>query len=300
MRLDDESESSNIEDGRGQGGGFRLPGGGGLSFGGGRMGIGTIVVLGIVALVLGINPLTLIGGLDGGGGGIALPTQQIGQPAPTAAAGARSETDRFVAKVLRTTEETWGKLFPEQAGKPYREPNLVLFSGGVRSGCGAAEAAMGPFYCPADQKVYLDTSFFDDLNRRFGAPGDFAAAYVIGHEVGHHIQTLLGISDQVRAAQERASKTQGNALQVKMELQADCLAGVWAKDNQGILDPGDIDEALTAAAAIGDDTLQKAAQGVVVPESFTHGSSAQRQRWFRRGFEEGTIEGCNTFAARSL
>ncbi len=300
MRLDDESESSNIEDARGQGGGFRLPGGGGgLSFGGGRMGCGTIVVLGVIALVLGINPLTLIGGLSGGGG-IPLPTQQIGQPAPAAAPGARSETDRFVAKVLRTTEETWGKLFPEQVGKPYREPRLVLFSGGVRSGCGAAEAAMGPFYCPADQKVYLDTSFFDDLNSRFGAPGDFAAAYVIGHEVGHHIQTILGISDQVRDAQARASETQSNALQVRMELQADCLAGVWAKDNQDILDPGDIDEALTAAAAIGDDTLQKAAQGVVVPESFTHGSSAQRQRWFRRGFDTGTIAGCDTFGGGRL
>jgi uncharacterized protein len=155
---------------------------------------------------------------------------------------------------------------------------------------------MGPFYCPGDRKVYLDTSFFDDLNRRFGAPGDFAAAYVIGHEVGHHIQTLLGISDKVQAAQSRASRTEGNAIQVKMELQADCLAGVWANDNKTLLDPGDIDEALTAAAAIGDDTLQKAAQGTVVPESFTHGSSAQRQRWFRRGYDGGTIASCDTFA----
>ncbi len=301
MRLDDQEESSNVEDARGRGGGgFKMPGlgGGGLSFGGGRMGLGTIVILGIVALVLGINPLTLIGGMQGGGS--AVPGQQIGQPVPASEPGARSETDRFVAKVLGTTETTWGKLFPEQVGRAYAEPRLVLFAGNVRSGCGAAEAAMGPFYCPADQKVYLDTGFFDDLTRRFGAPGDFAAAYVIGHEVGHHIQTILGISDEVRAAQSRASKSQGNALQVKMELQADCLAGVWAKDNQGMLDPGDIDEALTAAAAIGDDTLQKAAQGVVVPESFTHGSSAQRQRWFRRGFEDGTIKGCDTFAARSL
>ncbi|KPF62322.1 hypothetical protein IP88_15050 [alpha proteobacterium AAP81b] len=297
MRLDDEEESSNIEQGGSGGGGFGLPfgGGGGLGFGGGRLGCGGIVILVVLALVFGINPLTLLGG---GGGGLPVPTQQIGQPQaePGAAPGTRSPTDRFVAKVLRTTEKTWGRIFPAEVGSAYQEPRLVLFQGGVRSACGAAESAMGPFYCPGDRKVYLDTSFFDDLNRRFGAPGDFAAAYVIGHEVGHHVQTLLGISDRVQAAQSRASRTEGNAIQVKMELQADCLAGVWANDNKELLDPGDIDEALTAAAAIGDDTLQKAAQGTVVPESFTHGSSAQRQRWFRRGYDGGTIASCDTFA----
>jgi predicted metalloprotease len=208
--------------------------------------------------------------------------------------------DRFVAKVLATTEDTWSRIFPQEVGSPYRQPKLVLFTGRVRSGCGAAESAMGPFYCPADQKVYLDQSFFDELSRRFGAPGDFAAAYVIAHEVGHHVQTLLGISDQVQRAQARASKTQGNAIQVRMELQADCLAGVWAKANAAKLEPGDVEEAMRAASAIGDDTLQRAAQGVVVPESFTHGSSAQRTKWFMRGLTEGTIAACDTFSSRDI
>lgn len=299
MRLDDQRDSDNIEDRRGEGGGFGLPfGGGGLQLGGRGMGCGSIAIVIVLALVFGINPLTLLGG--GGGGPVATgPQQQIGQP-QSAPARPASETDRFTSRVLATTEDTWAGRFQTEVGEAYRPPKLVLFSGGVRSGCGNAESAMGPFYCPADRKVYLDQSFFDDLSRRFGAPGDFAAAYVIAHEVGHHVQTLLGISDQVQAAQERSSKTQGNAIQVRMELQADCLAGVWAKANSSLLEPGDVDEAMRAATAIGDDTLQRAAQGVVVPESFTHGSSAQRVRWFRQGMTDGTIRGCDTFAARDL
>jgi predicted metalloprotease len=299
MDLDDERESSNIEDMRGQGGGGGFPGmggGGGLQLGGGSMGCGGIAILIVLALVFGINPLSLLGG-GGGGGQISAPQQQIGQPSPRQSA---SDMDRFVAKVLATTEDTWSRIFPQEVGSPYRQPKLVLFTGRVRSGCGAAESAMGPFYCPADQKVYLDQSFFDELSRRFGAPGDFAAAYVIAHEVGHHVQTLLGISDQVQRAQARASKTQGNSIQVRMELQADCLAGVWAKANAAKLEPGDVEEAMRAASAIGDDTLQRAAQGVVVPESFTHGSSAQRTKWFMRGLTEGTIAACDTFSSRDI
>ena len=225
------------------------------------------------------------------------PPAQIGEPAQVgqSTTAAKTDMDRFVSRVLATTEDTWAAKFQQEVGQPYQPPKLVLFSGQVRSGCGAAESAMGPFYCPADQKVYLDQSFFDELSRRFGAPGDFAAAYVIAHEIGHHVQTLLGVSEQVQQAQSRASKREGNALQVRMELQADCLAGVWAKANATKLEPGDVEEAMRAATAIGDDTLQRAAQGVVVPESFTHGSSAQRTTWFMRGMKQGTIAGCDTF-----
>ncbi len=296
MRLDDERESSNIEDRRGQGGGGRGGGLGGLAglIGGGRGGIGGLVIVVIIALVLGVNPLTLLSG----GGGTPQPREQIGQPAPALAP--RTDMDRFVARVLATTEDSWAEQFRSEVGQAYPPPTLVLFSGSVDSACGSASSAMGPFYCPGDRKVYLDQSFFDELARRFGAPGDFAAAYVIAHEVGHHVQTVLGISEQVRGAQGRASKTQGNALQVKMELQADCLAGVWASAHRDLLEPGDIDEAMQAATAIGDDTLQKAAQGYVVPESFTHGSSAQRRQWFTNGYQGRTIASCDTFAARTL
>ena len=298
MDLDEERESSNVEDMRGQGGGggFGFPGGGGgLNFGGGKMGCGGIAIVIVLALVFGVNPLSVLGGGGGGGGA---PPAQIGQPAvnPDATPSAKTDMDRFVARVLATTEDTWSTIFQQEVGQAYRPPKLVLFTGQVRSGCGAAESAMGPFYCPADQKVYLDQSFFDELSRRFGAPGDFAAAYVIAHEVGHHIQTLLGVSEQVQAAQSRASKREGNAIQVRMELQADCLAGVWAKANATKLEPGDVEEAMRAATAIGDDTLQRAAQGVVVPESFTHGSSAQRTEWFMRGLKQGTIAACDTFS----
>ncbi len=299
MRLDDEQESSNIEDRRGQGGGgFGLGGGGGLNIGGRGMGLGTIAIVIVVALVFGINPMSLLGG----GGGQGVPSgQQIGQPQqPADPARPASEADRFVAKVLRTTERTWETIFTNEIGQPYQPPRLVLFTGSVQSGCGAAQSAMGPFYCPADRKVYLDQSFFDELSRRFGAPGDFAAAYVIAHEVGHHVQNLLGVSGQAQEAQQRASKTRANAISVQVELQADCLAGVWAKDNAGRIEPGDVDEAMRAATAIGDDTLQKAAQGVVVPESFTHGSSAQRTKWFMRGMTTGTVAGCDTFSGGAL
>lgn len=300
MRLDDEQESSNIEDRRGQGGGggFNMPGLGGLGLGGRGMGLGTIAIVIVVALVFGINPLSLLGG----GGGSGVPGgQQIGQPqqVPDPARPA-SEADRFVARVLRTTERTWETIFTTEVGQPYQPPRLVLFTGNVDSACGAAQSAMGPFYCPADRKVYLDQSFFDELSRRFGAPGDFAAAYVIAHEVGHHVQNLLGVSGQAQEAQQRSSKTRANAISVQVELQADCLAGVWAKDNAGRIEPGDVEEAMRAATAIGDDTLQKAGQGVVVPESFTHGSSAQRTRWFMRGMTTGTIAGCDTFSGGAL
>ncbi|MFZ4110089.1 MAG: neutral zinc metallopeptidase [Polymorphobacter sp.] len=285
MRLDDEEGSSNIEDRRGQSGG--------LGFGGRGMSLGTFAIVAVIALAFGINPMTILGG-----GPLAPSNQQIGQPQqPADPARPASEADSFVAKVLRTTERSWETIFANEISQPYQPPRLVLFAGNVQSGCGAAQSAMGPFYCPADSKIYLDQSFFDELSRRFGAPGDFAAAYVIAHEVGHHVQNLLGISGEAQAAQQRASETRANAISVQVELQADCLAGVWAKDNARRLEPGDVAEAMRAAAAIGDDTLQRAAQGVVVPESFTHGSSAQRTKWFMRGMTLGTVAGCDTFSA---
>lgn len=297
MRLDDQRESDNVEDRRSDGGGgFGGLGGGGLRLGGGRMGIGGLLVVVVIALIFGINPLTLLGGGDGGA-----PQEPIGQPQSQLAKPAGSDASgTFVRKVLGSTEDTWGGIFPAQIGKPYVPPTLVMFSGSVSSSCGRATSASGPFYCPADRKVYLDTSFFDELSQRFGAPGDFAQAYVIAHEIGHHVQTLLGVSDQVRRAQEGASDTKSNALSVRMELQADCLAGVWGKANIAKLDPGDIEEALTAATAIGDDRLQRQSQGMVVPDSFTHGTSEQRVRWFKIGMASGQIADCDTFSARAL
>ncbi|QYE34397.1 zinc metallopeptidase [Polymorphobacter sp. PAMC 29334] len=314
MRLDDERESSNVEDDRGQGGGggFGFGGGGGGGFGGGlvpmlfgfvlsRFGCGGVVVLGIIVLIFGGfgNLGSLVGGLGVGGNA---PTQQIGQPqddvaapGPTAATGQEDSSKRFVRKVLASTEDTWAKLLPAQANVRYVDPKLVLYTGRTQSGCGGASSASGPFYCPADRKVYLDTSFFDELSSRFGAPGDFAQAYVIAHEIGHHVQNLLGISDQAEAAMSRGSARQRNAVSVRLELQADCFAGVWAHANPDLLSPGDVEEALKAATAIGDDRLQQAAQGTVVPDSFTHGSSAQRVHWLQQGLTDGTIAGCNTF-----
>ncbi len=292
MNLDDEDESSNIIDRRGEGGG----GGFGLPIGGGGMGLGTIAVLVVVGLVFGINPLTLLGGT--GGGSVGGPG--VGQPQAEAPAALDGQHDRFIARVLKSTERTWGELFPQQIGRPYPQPKLVLFAGGVNSGCGPANSGMGPFYCPADRQVYLDASFFDDLSRRFGAPGDFAAAYVIAHEVGHHIQTVLGISEQVQQARRAAGEAEGNALSVRQELQADCLAGVWAHHNRDLLEPGDIEEGLRAAQAIGDDTLQRQAGGGVNPERFTHGTSQQRMRWLQAGLQGGEIARCDTFRARSL
>lgn len=290
MRLDDEKASSNVEDRRGQRGrrgGFRIPMG---RRGGGGIGLGTIVILGIMWLVFGINPLEMLGG-----GGLQQQTQQIPQTQQQQQTpAANDEMGKFASKVLSTTERTWTRIFTEN-GRQYEEPRMVLFSGFVQSACGAAQSAMGPFYCPRDKKIYIDLSFFRDMSSRLGASGDFAHAYVIAHEVGHHVQTLLGIAEKVTAARLRASKPEANRLSVRMELQADCLAGVWARDNKNILDQGDIEEGINAASAIGDDRLQKRSQGYVVPESFTHGTSAQRVEWFKRGIQTGDIGQCDTF-----
>ena len=298
MRWDDLRSSDNIEDRRGEGGG-----GGGMGFpggGAGGLGIGTIVVLMIVSYFTGINPAILIGGaqqISRGGG----QQEQRADPQTQARRG-QAPTDeggRFAAKILGNTEDVWGQVLPQQTGKPYSPTTLVLYSGGTRSGCGSAQAAMGPFYCPLDKKVYLDTGFFKEMAQKFGVKGDFAYAYVIAHEVGHHVQDVLGILGKVQARQQQASsKTEANALSVRIELMADCLAGVWAKnsnDKYAELDQGDIEEALNAAAQIGDDALQKRAQGYAVPDSFTHGSSAQRQRWFTAGYRSGQTKACDTF-----
>lgn len=294
MRLDDERESTNFEDRTGRsGGGFGFPmGGGGLRLGGGKMGCGGLALIVVLALVFGVNPLTLLGD-----GQLTAPAPQIGQSAGggTGQSTIDPQTRSNILKVLGSTEARWSELFAAQ-GRQYKPPTLVFYSRNDRSGCGAAQSAMGPFYCPADQGIYLDVAFFDELATRFGAGGDFAPAYVIAHEVGHHIQTVTGVSDQVRQAQSRASQAQGNALQVRMELQADCYAGVWAANDKNLLEPGDIEEGMTAANAIGDDTLQKQSQGRVVPESFTHGTSAQRMQWLRRGLQTGDPAQCDTFS----
>lgn len=292
MRMDDQRSSDNIEDRRGSG-----MGGGGLRLGGGRMGLGTIAIALVASYFLGVNPLTVLQMLSGGG----LPAIEQSAPARRGVP-ADDETAQFVSKVLASTEDTWHEAFRAN-GKQYQEPKLVLFSGVTPTACGTGQSAMGPFYCPGDQKVYIDLSFFNDLKSRFKAPGEFAQAYVIAHEVGHHVQHLLGISDKVHQARQRVSEREGNALSVRLELQADCLAGVWGKRTdtmKNVLEPGDLEAALTAASAIGDDRLQQQAQGRIVPESFTHGSSAQRVRWFKRGFESGDMNQCNTFNTQSL
>jgi predicted metalloprotease len=308
-------QSSNIEDRRGEGGGtggmggMRFPGGlGGMGGGGSRMrggglGIGGIIILFIIGWILGINPLTLLsgGGLDTSGySGGAVEQQTAG--GGSFSSPQQEELKDFVAVVLADTEDTWHQLLP-QVGAEYRDPKLVLFSGGAQSGCGFAQSAVGPFYCPADEKVYLDLEFFDELSQRFGAPGDFAQAYVIAHEVGHHVQTVLGIEEQVRQARQGMSETDSNALSVRVELQADCFSGVWANhahQERGLIEAGDIEEALGAASAVGDDTLQKRSSGRVVPDSFTHGSAEQRVRWFETGYRSGKIDACDTFSAKSL
>jgi len=300
MRWRGRQGSSNVEDRRGQGGGFGggfgrggfgLPGGMG---GGPRVGIpmgGRGGGIGLVGLIVIIGILWFSGAFDGGG------SQMVGDQ-PGGATGVPSdEAGEFASVVLADTEDTWGRIFQE-GGERYREPTLVLFTGQVRSACGFASAATGPFYCPGDQKLYIDLSFFDELSRRFGAPGDMANAYVIAHEVGHHVQNLLGILPEVDQARRQSSQTRANELSVLLELQADCLAGVWAHDAdaKGLLEVGDIDEALNAASAIGDDTLQRQSQGYVVPDSFTHGSSAQRSQWFKRGYQAGSLDACDTFS----
>jgi len=257
-------------------------------------GIGTIVLV-LVAMYFGIDPSFLLQGTS------TSTTTTTSAPAKPLTAKEK-KLGEFVSVVLADTEDTWHVLF-KKMDRQYKEPKLVMFSGAVQSACGFAQSAMGPFYCPADQKVYIDLSFYNDLKRRHNAPGDFAQAYVIAHEVGHHIQTLLGISQQVHKAKRKVSKEQGNALSVRQELQADCLAGVWANHaerTRNILEPGDIEEALGAASAIGDDRLQKQARGYITPESFTHGTSEQRQRWFRRGLQSGSPNECDTFSGDSL
>lgn len=287
MRLDDEQESSNIEVQQGGRGGFGLPGlGGGLSLGGGKLGCGTVLILLIAVFVFKVDPTALLGG-----GEIVAPHQQN---APADGPVALTDVQRVSAKVLGSTERRWSEIF-ERSGSTYPPPKMVFYDRDGVSRCGAAQSAMGPFYCPADQKIYIDTSFFEELRTRFGVDGDFPMAYVIAHEVGHHIQTITGTADKVRSAQERASRAEGNRLQVAMELQADCYAGVWARNDRNLLEAGDIEEGLRAAEAIGDDTLQRRSQGVVVPESFTHGSSAQRMAWLKRGLDSGDPAQCDTF-----
>ncbi len=296
MRTDRMRESGNVEDRRGESGGF---GGSGGGFGGGGLGggfgrgkggaaVGGVgaVILVVLYLLMGGNPQALLQGGGGAGGGAGGSGAMSG---PAAAPPADDAQARFVAKVLGDTEDVWRELL-RQRGEVYREPRLVLFSDSVDSACGYADAAVGPFYCPADSKVYLDMAFFRELATRFKAPGDFAQAYVIAHEVGHHVQNLMGISDKVHAMQGRVSEREYNDLSVRLELQADYFAGVWAhhaQQERQVLEPGDIDEGLAAAAAVGDDRLQRQARGYVVPDSFTHGTSAQRVKWFRLGFESG-------------
>jgi uncharacterized protein len=291
MKWEGERQSENVEDRRagGGGGGFRL--------GGGRsVGIGTVVIAVVAGWIFGINPLTVLGLLGGGGGAVA--PQEQSAPAQRPPAGDAAAA--FVSTVLASTEDVWAKIL-QQGGATYQAPKLVLFRGATPTACGTGQAAMGPFYCPGDSKVYIDLGFFDTLRARMGAPGDFAQAYVIAHEVGHHVQNLMGITGKVDGMRGRTSETQMNALSVRVELQADCFAGVWAHHSQqakGWLDRGDIEEALNAAAQIGDDNLQRKSQGTVVPESFTHGSSQQRVTWFKRGLESGSVPQCNTFDAR--
>jgi uncharacterized protein len=331
MRWRGQRESENVEDRRDEGGGgfgFPFPGGG-VSFpsgggdggGGGGGGIGIIGLLIILGLMFffGVDPRVIMQGGGQGGDDTNFPDIRLPQsrpdatnsPGPSEPQGpslqrpqTTSEDDlkQFVSVVLADTEDVWRDLLARY-GATYSDPKLVLYSGGVRSACGRGLSAMGPFYCPMDEKVYIDLDFYQDLKNRFKAPGDFAQAYVIAHEIGHHVQKLLGIADQVEAARQRASQTQANALQVRMELQADCFAGIWAnraQESKDIVEPGDIDDALRAASAIGDDRIQKQTQGYVVPDSFTHGSSEQRVRWFKRGYQSGKIEDCDTFNAPQL
>jgi hypothetical protein len=299
MRLDQLPRSDNVEDRRGQGGGFRVPGGRG------GLGIGTVVVLGLLAWALGIDPRLLIDGAEIFSGGDSSQQQSSEQ---TKAGAPSDQAGQFVSAVLGSTEAQWQKIFA-QAGKEYEAPTLVMFSGATRAACGFAQSAMGPFYCPNDRKVYLDTSFFQDLERRFRACDagskscQFSQAYVIAHEVGHHVQNLIGILPKVQRMQQSMDRTDSNSIQVRVELQADCLAGVWAHHAQetwNFIEPGDVEAALQTASAIGDDRLQRQSQGYVVPDAFTHGSSAQRTRWFMTGLRSEKLDACDTFNAAQL
>ena len=290
MRWEGGEQSDNVEDRRGAGG---L---GGSLFGGRSIGIGTLLIAVVAGLIFGVNPLQLIGMLGGTGG----PAQV--QQAPTGQPPANDQASQFIRTVLRDTELVWDKLFRESGGT-YVQPKLVMFSGYTPTACGTGQSAMGPFYCPLDQKVYLDTEFFDTLRNELGGGGEFAEAYVIAHEIGHHVQKQMGVIDKVDSLRGRTSQAQQNALQVRVELQADCLAGVWAHHAEAqrkILEQGDIEQAMNTAAKIGDDALQKRSQGYVVPDSFTHGSSAQRVRWFSTGLKTGSIQACDTFKAQTL
>ncbi|MCX2860315.1 neutral zinc metallopeptidase [Paucibacter sp. PLA-PC-4] len=294
MKWDGRRESDNVEDQRGASPSPRR-------LGGGRgLGLGGIVIALLASWAFGINPMTLLGLLDGGGAGLPQQPAQSRSAAP--AAKPQDPAGRFVAVVLADTEDVWGQYFAQRQQR-YVPPKLVLFSGRSETACGVGEAAMGPFYCPGDNKVYIDLTFNTTLRERLGAPGDFAQAYVIAHEVGHHLQNILGISAKLDQARGRVSQREYNALSVRLELQADCLAGVWAHHSQrgaAWLEAGDIEEGLNAASKIGDDTLQRQSQGTVVPESFTHGSSAQRVRWFKRGLEAGELGACDSFKAPQL
>jgi predicted metalloprotease len=290
MRLGGARESDNVEDRRGMGFGR-----GGMAVGGG---CGTLIII-ILAVIFGVDPSQFLSG----GGGPAQGPPPVQQPGGAPGQQQQQDEDvRFIRRVLGTTEDAWGEIF-KRNNSTYRKPTLQLFSGRADSACGVAGASVGPFYCPADEKVYIDLSFYDELQSRFRAPGDFAQAYVIAHEVGHHVQKLLGTSDKVTQLQQRArSEAQANDLSVRLELQADCYAGVWGfyAKQRDILDPGDLEEALRAASAIGDDRLQKESQGYAVPDSFTHGTSEQRTRWFRQGFDSGDMRRCDTFSTRAL
>jgi len=297
-------ESRNVEDRRGQGGGLGGGFGGGMGRGGpmripiragGGGGIGLIVVLAILWFGFGINPLSILG-MDGGGGSGQVTRSASNGPGVD---GTAEETDDFISVVLADTEDVWGRRF-QSAGETYREPTLVLFDRQVSSACGNASSASGPFYCPLDQKLYLDLTFFNQLDDQLGAPGDFAQAYVVAHEVGHHVQNLQGILQRTTELRQRSTETDANAISVLTELQADCYAGIWAHDTEaaGYLEDGDVEEALNAASRIGDDTLQRRSGGAVVPDSFTHGSSAQRVEWFRRGQNSGDVAQCDTFGGR--
>lgn len=325
MRYDDKDrESSNVEDRRGEGGGrgFNFPGGRGIQIpvGGGGFSLTTLLIIGALMLFMGINPLDVLLGGGGGGGQVNMPqlpraerpatqrnpTEIPGLPGsrPSQQTQAHSEDEMkvFIGRVLADTEDVWNSVF-ESFGKKYVEPKLELFSGYTRTACGAGQAQMGPFYCPLDQKVYIDLAFYEEMQRKFNVSGDFAQAYVVAHEVGHHVQTLLGIAEKVQELKSRSDETTANQLQVRMELQADCLAGVWANVNDQVknrLQPGDVEEALNAATQIGDDMIQKKMTGRVVPDAFTHGSAAQRVRWFRTGLEAGRMDVCDTFNTSSL
>lgn len=311
MRWKGRRQSSNVDDKRGSSGGSRfrlprrrassrragLPGGGGLRAPTSGKGIlGLVVVAGIAWFVFGVNPMQLIGGLSGGGTGGGIPFEQS-RPTPQSTGSERNdEMKAFISTVLAETEDTWNGIF-EASGSNYEEPRLQLFTGQVSSACGFASSASGPFYCPGDKQIYIDLSFYDELRKRFDAPGDFAQAYVLAHEVGHHVQNLIGVLPKFNEARRTMSKAEANAMSVRVELQADCFAGVWgfSAAKRGLLERGDLEEALNAATQIGDDAIQKRTQGYVVPESFNHGTSEQRRKWFNRGFETGDTSRCNTF-----